>query len=179
MWIFSVLFPYCMTNLHRPPDTTISKTEIFIYCIYYSSLSSSTTEHLYITMYMPHLETVHIGCKKWFIICPTALRPESIQWFIADQAFSLSYDLSPPPPPSHPPASKLYRRITGRLIKRANLLTGDGEGGWGRGKSSGKSSIKHSILSDRKAVEHINHFLPGTLSTLWVWSTTSTYITIM
>ncbi len=52
--------------------------------------------------------------------------------FLEDQAFSPSYGLVAPPPPS--PVSKQYkldRRQTGRLRKRDNLLTGEGEG-WGR-----------------------------------------------
>ncbi len=47
----------------------------------------------------------------------------SIKWFVEDQAFPPSYDLTPPPPP---PPSKLDRPHTGRLRKRDNLLTGEG-----------------------------------------------------
>jgi hypothetical protein len=57
---------------------------------------------------------------------------ESIEWFNEDQAFSLSYDLAPPPPPPFSPASKLDRRYTWRLWKRHNLVTGKGWKGWGR-----------------------------------------------
>jgi hypothetical protein len=50
--------------------------------------------------------------------------PESIGGFIEDQAFLLSYDLAP----ALSPAGKFDRRHTGRLLKRDNLLTGEGEG---------------------------------------------------
>ncbi len=77
--------------------------------------------------------------------------PQSIQWFIEDQAFSPSYDLAPPPlsPPS--PVGKLGRRHTGRLKKRYNFLTREGGGGFGPSQTyDGEkvlSSIDHWILS--------------------------------
>ncbi len=45
------------------------------------------------------------------------------EWFIEDQAFSLSYPL-----PTTSPVSKLDRRHTRRLRKRDNLLRGEGGG---------------------------------------------------
>ncbi len=64
---------------------------------------------------------------------------ESIEWFIDDQAFSLSYDLAPRTPPAW-------------LRKRDNLLTREVEegGGWGAQSYSGEkvwSSINDSIIS--------------------------------
>ncbi len=54
--------------------------------------------------------------------------PESIEWFIEDKAFSPSYDLAPPPPPPLRPAiSKLDWPHTGRLRKKDNLMTEEGE----------------------------------------------------
>ncbi len=34
-----------------------------------------------------------------FICFVISAKPESIEWFVDDQAFSTSYDLAPPPPP--------------------------------------------------------------------------------
>ncbi len=57
---------------------------------------------------------------------------ESVEWwFVEDQAFSRSYDLTPYTP-CPPLVSKLDRRYTGRLRKSDNLMTG---GGRGKGRS--------------------------------------------
>jgi hypothetical protein len=55
---------------------------------------------------------------------------ESIEWFIEDQAFSLSMIWLIPPSPTPLSRHKLDRRHKGRLRKRDNLLTGEG-GQWG------------------------------------------------
>jgi hypothetical protein len=53
--------------------------------------------------------------------------PESIELFIEGKAFSPSYDLAPPPPPPPRPVSMLEWPHTGRLRKKDNLMTGEGE----------------------------------------------------
>ncbi len=66
-----------------------------------------------------------------FLVCrDVVFRQESIEWFTEDQAFSLSYDLAPPPLPL---LSKLDRKYTERLRNRDNLLNGWGRGGGGGG----------------------------------------------
>jgi hypothetical protein len=47
---------------------------------------------------------------------------------ILKKVFSLSYDLAPPTPLPPYSDSKLDRRHKGRLRKRDNMLTGEGEG---------------------------------------------------
>jgi hypothetical protein len=75
--------------------------------------------------------------------------PENIEWFIEDQAFSPSHDLAPSRSPfSHISTGKIYRRHTGRLSKRGNLLTVEREG-------EGRSHIIRSL------------FLYKSLKTLW------------
>ncbi len=74
--------------------------------------------------------------------------PESIEWFIEDQAFSPSYDLAPPATPLPSSVSKLS------LFLRLLCVAGrEGKGGGGGAKSYGGqkawSSVNHSILSDR------------------------------
>jgi hypothetical protein len=72
---------------------------------------------------------------------------ESIEQFIEDQAFSLSYDLAPPKPHSHPfPHSKLDRRKTGRLGKIDNFLTGDGWEGEGAKSPNHTTARKSGLL---------------------------------
>jgi len=51
-------------------------------------------------------------------------RSESIELFIEDQAFSPSYDLAPPPPPS--PVSKLSLFLSLPMYRRSSLLAGEG-----------------------------------------------------
>ncbi len=67
--------------------------------------------------------------------------PESIEWFIEDQAFSLSFDFAPP--------NLLSQTSCGFPVG----LTDKGGGGGGGAKSydgqKAWSSINHSILSDR------------------------------
>jgi hypothetical protein len=78
---------------------------------------------------------------------------ESIEWFIEDQDFSSSYF----PLPSYPsPVSKLDWRHTGRLRKRDNLMTVEGEGGERRARS----------YDGKKAWSSINNLI-----TLWGWNT--------
>jgi hypothetical protein len=57
--------------------------------------------------------------------------PESIARHIEDQAFMLSYDMAPPPPPSPVRQYKLDRRHIGRLRKGDNLRKGEGRRGRG------------------------------------------------
>ncbi len=74
----------------------------------------------------------------------------SIKWFIEDQAFSLSYDLAPHPPPAPSPGSKLSLFLSLPVCRRSSLLTG---GGRGRGRSQiiprrgAWSPIDYSLLS--------------------------------
>ncbi len=68
---------------------------------------------------------------SFFSLTPRTFWTESMEWFIEDQAFSSSYGLAPPPPPS-PIVRKLDRRHTGRLRKRDNVLMGEGGRGWER-----------------------------------------------
>ncbi len=74
--------------------------------------------------------------------------PESIEWFIEDQAFSPSYDLAPPAPPLPSSVSKLSLFLRLPVCRR----TGGGRG-WGRSqiirRQEAWSSINHSILFDR------------------------------
>ncbi len=69
---------------------------------------------------------------------------ESIEWFIEDQAFALSYDFAPPPSP-RPPASchsfSVFRGVAGQAYWRGGggAKSYDSENAW--------SSINHSILS--------------------------------
>ena len=79
-------------------------------------------------------------------------QPENIEWLLEDLALSISlfiwFGSSPPPP-----VSKLERWHTGRLRKRDNLLTGEGEGGkeWAKSYDGEEawSSISYSMLSGR------------------------------
>ncbi len=48
--------------------------------------------------FLQHTPTRISGMKPVFLYIRLLL-PESIEWFIEDQAFSSSYDLAPPPPP--------------------------------------------------------------------------------
>ncbi len=74
----------------------------------------------------------------------------SIKWFIEDQAFSLSYDLAPHPPPATSPGSKLSLFLSLPMCRRSSLLTGRGRG---RGRSQiiprreAWSPIDHALLS--------------------------------
>jgi hypothetical protein len=76
----------------------------------------------------------------------------SIELFIADPAFSRSYDLAPPPTPPPLSASCLSFSVSLPVCHRSSFLT---DGGGGRGVGGAKSydcnktwpSINHSILS--------------------------------
>jgi hypothetical protein len=70
--------------------------------------------------------------RPWFM---DEEKPEGIQWFIEEQAYSPSYDLAAHPPPPTSPVSKLDGRYTGRLRKEDNLMTGK------RGRGCGRSQI--------------------------------------
>ncbi len=64
---------------------------------------------------------------------------ESIELFIEDHVFSLSYDLAPrPSPPSH--VSKFLSLSQSSCASPVKLMRGGGEKAW--------SSINHSIFSD-------------------------------
>jgi hypothetical protein len=72
----------------------------------------------------------HVNSMK----CKMSFQPESIEWFIEDQAFSLSYYLAPPPPLSSPGSNgMLDRRYTGRLkiSEKKQLADGRWVGGGG------------------------------------------------
>jgi hypothetical protein len=75
--------------------------------------------------------------------------PESIEWFIADQAFSPFYDLAPPPPPLPSPVSTVDGDTHKKTENERQLA--DGRGGVGGDKSynceKALSSINPSILS--------------------------------
>jgi hypothetical protein len=45
----------------------------------------------------------NVRAQLFFAVVFRAGTSESIEWFVEDQAFSLSYDLAPPPPPPPPP----------------------------------------------------------------------------
>ncbi len=68
--------------------------------------------------------------KKWrrqhFLL--SLVSPESIEGFIENQAFLLSFDLAPPPPASPLPVSKLSLFISLPVCRRSSLLTGEGVG---------------------------------------------------
>jgi hypothetical protein len=71
------------------------------------------------------------------------------------QAFSLSYDLAPPPQPPPSPVSKMSFFISLPVCRWSSLLVGmeGGEGGGGAKSYDGEqalSSINHSILSGRR-----------------------------
>ncbi len=78
-------------------------------------------------------------------------RPESIEWFIDDQAFSavVWFGSSPTTLCSSSPDSKLDRRHTGRLRKRDNLLLGRGVGEEPNHKTARNPgpSLNNSLLS--------------------------------
>jgi hypothetical protein len=77
---------------------------------------------------------------------------ESREWYIEDQAFSLSYDLTPPPLSRQ----QVVSLSQSPCVSRVELLTWigelDGDGGGGAKSYVGEkawSSINHSILSAR------------------------------
>jgi hypothetical protein len=65
--------------------------------------------------------------------------------------FHAVFASAPRPPHPRSPARKLDQTHTGRLRKRGNFLTGEGEGGGGGAQSYDRekawSSINHSLLS--------------------------------
>ncbi len=71
--------------------------------------------------------------------------PDSIEWFIEDQAISLSYDLAPPPPP--PPILPSLH-----VCRRSSLLSVGGGGGRSQihviRRRYSLASMNHSILPD-------------------------------
>jgi hypothetical protein len=62
------------------------------------------------------------------------LQAESIECFIVDQAFLLSYELAPVTPPPLSPVIKLSLCISLPLCHRSDLLTGEGKEGVGVGE---------------------------------------------
>ncbi len=74
--------------------------------------------------------------------------PESIDGFIENQAFLLSFDLAPPhpPPPSHQQVVSLYQSS---CVSRVELSDGRGGGGGAKSYNCEEvwSSINYSILS--------------------------------
>ncbi len=93
------------------------------------------------------------GAWLWTLARPAdgekvGLQPESIEWFIEDQAFSPSCDLVPPPPPS-PPCSVCISS-TGEAQEdweKRKLVNEEGRGGGGSAKS----------YDDEKAWSSINY----------------------
>jgi hypothetical protein len=57
---------------------------------------------------------------------PQSTIAESIECFVEDQTFSVSYDLAPPPSPD----SKLSLSQSSSLCRRSSLLTGEGMRDW-------------------------------------------------
>ncbi len=68
-----------------------------------------------------------VGLKIEFCIEPVQGKPpESIEWFIDDQTFSLSVDLATPPPPS--PVSKSLSLLSLLVCVAVDRTNGRGEG---------------------------------------------------
>jgi hypothetical protein len=102
---------------------------------------------------LPSLNALRLSVKKVKALpLETFCRTENIEWLIEGQSFSQSFDLVPRHPlPS--PVNNLDRRLTERLRKRDNLLTGEGAKGVGEEPSHTTarrlgSSVNNSILSD-------------------------------
>jgi hypothetical protein len=77
-------------------------------------------------------------CDLW------GLMPESIEWFIEDQALSPSYDIGSSPPVF----SKLSFFLSLHVCRRSSLLTGGGDGGGAKSDYGKKAwpSINHLVL---------------------------------
>ncbi len=73
------------------------------------------------------------------------LDPESIEWFIEDQAFLRSYDSVPRPPPPPPPISKLSLFLSPPMCRHSPVELTDGLGG-GRGAKSYTTARKPGPL---------------------------------
>jgi hypothetical protein len=70
-------------------------------------------------------------CESVCVCGSSGCEATSIERFIEGQAFLRSYDLAPRPPLPPLSVSKLDRRHIGRLRKRVNLLTVEGnDGAW-------------------------------------------------
>ncbi len=87
----------------------------------------------------------------------TVSAPESIKWFIEDQASLRSQDSAPRPPPSPPSPVSRCLSFSSFLCHVSPVDLTDGRGGSGRGAKSydrekAWTSINHSILSD---LQHI------------------------
>ncbi len=99
-------------------------------------------EDFYLPLYLPL-------CSKAF--ATGGLTAKSIEWFIEDQAFLLSYDLAPPPrPPSlYSTVSKRVSLSQSSCVSPVELTDGEGRRGWVGSHNSKKawSSINYSILS--------------------------------
>ncbi len=88
----------------------------------------------------------------------TVSAPESIEWFIEDQASLRSHDSAPRPPPSPPSPVSRCLSFSSFLCHVSPVDLTDGRGGSGRGaKSENRKkawpSINHSVLSD---LQHIS-----------------------
>ncbi len=90
--------------------------------------------------------------QTFFLMSALGLRPEIIEWFREDQAFSTSNDLAPPSSPPPSPVSKLSLFLNLLMCRRLSLQKG--EGGWGRSQ----------IIRRRQVL-----VLYKSLNTLWVY----------
>ncbi len=85
-----------------------------------SSSWSSPSRNAWITR--PLLSVLKLTTSSFFRYSPEGWKN------VENRAFLPSYDLAPPPSPMPFPVCNLDRRHTGRLRKRCNLPTGEGEG---------------------------------------------------
>ncbi len=81
----------------------------------------------------PRISNLNPATSTAFPVRPIWLHPASIEWFIEYQAFSLSYDLAPPPPPTFSPVRKLSLFLSRPVCSPVELTDERwGEVGWGR-----------------------------------------------
>ncbi len=76
------------------------------------------------------MQSVSYNLPYLSLILPSFFVAENIEWCIEEQAFSLSYDLAPPPPPPNLPSATCLSFCL-PVCLRSSLLTGMGEMGRG------------------------------------------------